>query len=397
MTEPRKRKASKANFGSVRQLTSGKWQARYLNEDGLPMNAPHTFDSAKLAWTHVSSVQSDRARGIYHDPRKGERLLTSYAQEWIDNGGSRGKLAIRTIELYEDLLKRHIAPTIGKRAVGRISPAMVRSWYTALGKELALRASRPRADGGKRVATGKTRQRQAYAFLKGVMTTAKSDGMLGSNPCQIIGAGMVRTPERPFMPVTAFVLLMEAMPLDLHPVIALTYGAHLRLGEVAALVRSDLDLDAGTLHVVRQAVQTRKGVVITPTKTEDTRIVDLPSVTVLVMVEYLKTVPRKLPGAPLFLRADGKVLTRAQLQHAFLKARKSAGMEQYHFHDVRHSGLTLSAQGGATTRELMARAGHTTMAAALKYQHVADERGKVVAAGMNSAMEVALLPHTKQG
>ena len=56
MTAPsasRKRKASKANFGSVRQLSSGKWQARYPAEDGLPMKAPTTFDSAKEAWTHI--------------------------------------------------------------------------------------------------------------------------------------------------------------------------------------------------------------------------------------------------------------------------------------------------------------------------------------------------------
>ena len=35
----------------------------------------------------------------------------------------------------------------------------------------------------------------------------------------------------------------------------------------------------------------------------------------------------------------------------------------------------------------MARAGHSTSAAAMKYQHAAEERGKLVAAGMNVAME----------
>lgn len=228
------------------------------------------------------------------------------------------------------------------------------------------------------------------------MSTAKLDGLVGSNPCQIIGAGMVHNPERPYMTVTDFVLLVEAMPEDLRPVLALTFGAHLRLGEATALICSDLDLKAGTLLVVRQAVQLRKAIVITPTKTEDTRTVDLPSVTVEAMADYLKTVPTGLPSAPLFLRADGKALTRSQLQHAFVKARSSVGLGKYHFHDVRHSGLTLSAQSGATTRELMARAGHTTMAAAMKYQRAADERGKVVAAGMDQAMRLGMQQGTDE-
>ncbi|WP_104169247.1 site-specific integrase [Cryobacterium sp. M23] len=385
-------KTTRANFGTVRQLKSKRWQARYPREDGgLRMPGPTTFKTSKEAHVHIANVQSDRARGVYHDPRKGERHLTIYAREWIENGGSRGKLAIRTTELYEDLLVRHVAPNIGKRAVGQITPAMVRGWYTALGKELAERAARPRADGGERVASGKTRQRQAYAFLKGVMNTAKTDGMVGSNPCQIIGAGMVRTEERPFMPMEDFTRLLESHPADLQPVIALAFGAHLRLGEAVALQRSDLDLEKGTLKVVRQAVQTRRtGVVVTPTKTEDTRSVDLPLVTVEAMILYLASVPRALPAAPLFTRSNGKALTRAQLQHAFKKSRDSTDLRQYHFHDLRHSGLTLAAQSGATVRELMARAGHSTSSAAMKYQHAAEERGRIIADGMSAAMRTGM-------
>lgn len=390
-------KKNRVNFGSVRKLPSGRWQARITVDEGAPrIPGPITYATSKEAWTYISSVQSDQARGIYHDPRKGERRLVDFAQEWIDNGGSRGHLAVRTIELYEDLLKRHIAPAIGNKAIGKITAAMVRSWYTALGKELAERAAQPLADGGKRLATGRVRLRQSYAFLKGVMSTATADGLIGKNPCQIIGAGMVRSPERPFMSIPDFVTIMQAMPEDLRPVLALTYGAHLRLGEVPALIWSDLNLKAGTLLVERQVVQTRLALIITPTKTEDTRRVDLPDITLTVMSDYLKTVRRGLPSAPLFLRADGKPLTRAQLQHAFKKARNSVGLEQFHLHDVRHSGLTVSAQGGATPRELMARAGHSTMAAAMKYQHAADERGKVVASLMNDAMTAAMQQGTQQ-
>jgi integrase len=101
---------------------------------------------------------------------------------------------------------------------------------------------------------------------------------------------------------------------------------------------------------------------------------------------FLTTVPKVLPGAALFVRADVRALTRAQVQHAWNKAREAVGLPQYHFHDIRHSGLTLNAQSGATVRELMQRAGHSTSAASLKYQHVAQERGREIAGGMDAVM-----------
>jgi integrase len=47
---------------------------------------------------------------------------------------------------------------------------------------------------------------------------------------------------------------------------------------------------------------------------------------------------------------------------------------------ARHAGLTLSAQSGATLAEVMRRAGHvSTAAAAMRYQHTAEERDAEIA------------------
>ncbi len=47
----------------------------------------------------------------------------------------------------------------------------------------------------------------------------------------------------------------------------------------------------------------------------------------------------------------------------------------FHFHDLRHTGNTLAAASGASTRELMHRMGHASMRAALIYQHATSEAG----------------------
>ena len=58
-------------------------------------------------------------------------------------------------------------------------------------------------------------------------------------------------------------------------------------------------------------------------------------------------------------------------------------MTGVHLHDLRHAGNHLAAMSGATTRELMGRMGHSSMRAALIYQHATKERDRVIADSMD--------------
>jgi len=58
----------------------------------------------------------------------------------------------------------------------------------------------------------------------------------------------------------------------------------------------------------------------------------------------------------------------------------------FHFHDLRHTG-NLAAESGASTRELMHRMGHSTMAAALHYQHATDQRAREIAGRLSEVVE----------
>jgi hypothetical protein len=50
-----------------------------------------------------------------------------------------------------------------------------------------------------------------------------------------------------------------------------------------------------------------------------------------------------------------------------------------HFHDLRHTGNSLTATAGANLRELMTRMGHSSTCAALIYLHSTDERQRAIA------------------
>ncbi len=67
-------------------------------------------------------------------------------------------------------------------------------------------------------------------------------------------------------------------------------------------------------------------------------------------------------------------------------ARRAVGLEQLHFHDLRHVANTLAAASGATTKELMYRMGHASPTAALRYQHATRDRDAIIAAALGQLM-----------
>ena len=72
------------------------------------------------------------------------------------------------------------------------------------------------------------------------------------------------------------------------------------------------------------------------------------------------------------------------------KACADAGIKGLHFHDLRHTGNTMAAATGASTKELMARFGHGTARAALIYQHATEERQRTIADGLNAQIIAGL-------
>jgi integrase len=59
------------------------------------------------------------------------------------------------------------------------------------------------------------------------------------------------------------------------------------------------------------------------------------------------------------------------------------GMEQFTFHDMRHTGRTLAASTGASLKDLRLRLGHSSAAAAARYRHVVDGRDAETAAALS--------------
>jgi hypothetical protein len=95
---------AKRRFGRVRQLPSGRWQARYAGPDDSDRPAPETFPSKTDAEIWLTLKEAEIRKGDWINPDAGRVSLAEYARAWIEE---RAGLRPTTIELYRYLLRRH--------------------------------------------------------------------------------------------------------------------------------------------------------------------------------------------------------------------------------------------------------------------------------------------------
>ena len=271
------------------------------------------------------------------------------------------------------MLARHLVPFFGNRAVADIREAHVRRWR----RELLDSGASP------------TSVAKAYRLMKAIMTTAVDDGIVQRNPCRVRGAGQDRSPERPVLSVGEVVALVDVMPERYGALVLLAAFGSLRWGELAALRRCDIDPEYGTVRVERSLTELPGGYLFGPPKSAaGKRVVVVPAVIRPALAHHLATFTASQPDALVFTSPTAAPLRDGNFRRrVWNPALAQAGLPGTHFHDLRHTGNTLTATTGASLRELMDRMGHSSPRAALIYLHGSDARQRAIADGLSRLVE----------
>jgi integrase len=359
-------RGTKASFGSLRTLPSGRIQARYTGPDGMTHTAPVTFDTKGDGETWLATVRTDMVRGLWNPTDNGKPMtFEDYANAWLADR----TLKPRTRAHYRSLLDRLIVPTFGPFALKAISPEAVRRWHVETG------TTRP------------TLRAHAYGLLRTVLASAAQDQLIPANPCHIRGAGNAKRVHK-IKPATLAELekLVTEMPRKYRLMVLLASWCALRFGELAELRRGDIDLKNGVIHVRRAVVHVGgEAIVSTPKSDAGTRDVAVPPHLMPMVKDHLRDNIAGGREGLLFPAADGTShLATSTLYRSFYKARDKAGRPDLRFHDLRHTGAVLAASTGATLAELMGRLGHSTPGAALRYQHAAQGRDMQIAKALSA-------------
>lgn len=384
------RKRAKRYFGNVRQLPSGRFQARYQGPDRRtytarkPDGGPLTFDTQSDAEAWLSLRHSEILRGAWlppAEPKAAPITVRQYAEAWLVDRD----LEQTTRDHYRQLLEDHIYPTFGNVAVAAVTPASVREWYAKVA----------RGD-GKKAKDRPTARAHAYGLLRTIMNTAVADELRDSNPCRVRGGGQSKRAKK-IRPASLAELeaLVKAIPERYRLMILFAAWCALRFGELAELRRSDVDVKNGVVHVRRGVTRTKGSRIVKGPKSEaGKRAVNIPPHLKPMVRDHLRDHVAIGRSALLFPSAGDPThhMAPSTLYKVFYPAREAAGRPDLRFHDLRHTGAVLAAATGATLAELMARLGHSTPGAAMRYQHAAAERDKVIAAALSKLANGTVTP-----
>ncbi|MGO9031785.1 site-specific integrase [Mycobacterium sp.] len=349
-------KRDRRGWGAARKLPSGRWQASYAY-DLARHTAPDTFKERMDAELWLAEERRLIERELWTPPkvRAAQRkikgvTLGEYATTWIEHRNIRPT----TRTEYRRLLAGPLAP-LAPVELRHLTPQMVRAWHSTL-------SGTPR------------RQSHAYGLAHAVLATAVADGIVGANPCAIPRAmNPPRKREPVILEVTELAAVADAIkPERLRALVLVSAWCGLRWSEVIELRRKDIAPDASTVTVARQATHRGACRVDTP-KSGKARIVVVPSHIRADVLDHLARHVAAPSGALVFPAfRDGCHLNDSVFAKHFRPAVEAAGRDGVRIHDLRHFAGTHASRVGST-REVMQRLGHSTVAAAMRYQSLVDK------------------------
>lgn len=386
MSKTRAPAKSRTRFGTVDQLPSGRWRARYTYL-GRRYKAPETFSNERKAnkWltdeetlidAHMWTSPVERAK---RDARVTVRVDQA-VKHWID---SAGDLATSSRTRYDSLRRNHIAPyLVAKIPVADLTPADVDDWYNAM----------QRKNGTKKTTTA-----GAYALLHTVLQALVRNETLPRNVCTIDGAGtQPESPDKVVPTPVQLAALVERVPNAYRVAIQVAAWCALRPAEWVELRRKDIERHPQPvspdgvlpparviLHIDRQAHLDGSEWHVKLPKGEKTRRVEVPPHIVPLLDEQLRERSQPGPDGLVFLNTEKRQVSPANFGKGFKKwaAEICPGATP---HSLRHYGAITHQQAGATLKETMDLLGHSTSKTALTYQSVAHGRMSALAARMSA-------------
>ncbi len=365
---------SREAWGTIRQLPSGNYQAQTPVIDGHRIKAPNTFRTRNEARTWLLRAQVRIADGEdIEQMREEERVVAhkvpTMQQVFVEmlTQMEQADYSPNTIRTYRSSWVRYLQPDIGGMPVTKMTSKWIVAW-----------------DAGMKWEAQNTR-RKATNLLKRMLTYAADAGYIEQVPrVRLAVANRQRRTKYLTATPQQLAAIREGMPRELAVTIDLAGWCALRFGEIAALRGGDIDVLAGTVRVTKSTKRGIGGAISEgPVKTlAGNRTVAIPPVALERIKQHLDEYGIGTTDLVVWQPgSQGKAwLRNKELHSRFDPVVKSLGLEGLRFHDLRHTGLTLAGEAGATLAELMARAGHSDVGAAMIYQHASLERDRALAA-----------------
>lgn len=231
--------------------------------------------SKKEAEKELRSLLSKEDNGTAVDPTK--ETVSEWLRRWLTDYAPMNCSSGATLERYEQLIEKHIIPSLGSVALQKLRSGAVQRLYAS-----KLKEGRLNGKGG----LSKRTVHHLHRCLSTSLKVAVSEGLIPTNPCD--NAKTVK-PEKADIQClddeqteTMLKAAAESRSPTIYPLITLAVTSAMRRGEIAGLKWKDVDLDEGFLWVKKTLEDTKEhGLVLKKPKTETSkRKIHLPALTV---------------------------------------------------------------------------------------------------------------------
>lgn len=308
--------------------------------DGTGREYSRSFKTRKEAEAFQARERADRSRGTWIDPRRASTTFSELAAWWVDvNPAKRASTRSRD----EAIIRLHINPEIGNRAVATITPVDIRRLVAAWSQ------GRPPS----------TTHRQ-FAVVRAVFAAAVDAEYLVRTPCRGIRLPPLRRVARPEVTPVDVTSLAGAAG-EWAPLVLVAAVLGLRWGECAGLRVCDVDFFRSSLRVTQQ-VAAGSSAATAPKSTAGRRVLSMPSELTDVLAQHLRH--RGLSGAEperfVFGNEHGGPLDYANFRRrVWLPACREAGLDGLTFHDLRRANATAMALEGVDVKTGQTRLGQS--------------------------------------
>ncbi len=338
--------------------------------DGRPKYRSKTFDSSPEAWKWVRSELHAMDEGTRIDPSKttlGEHLI-----EWLE-ACAKGSTSPKTAERYEEIIRTHLIPNLGKVPLSQLRPQDIQRYYTYA----RTRGRLAKNNEGKTGLSPRTVLHH-HRLLHRALEQAVKWRLIIRNPCDDVDPPKVERTEHGFFTREEVAAILEAARDSLYYmpcVIAVSTG--MRRGEILALRWTDCDMQRCVITVARSLEETRAGLRFKEPKSGRKRRVPMVPALAGALKEHMqrerilaKELCRK-PSELVICDDEGKPLRPDYISDNFCSVLRRAGLPRKGFHTFRHTFATFALQAGVPIKVLQEWLGHSTISITLDtYSHV---------------------------
>lgn len=308
----------------------------------------------------LHEVLGDLTRGSYVQPSK--QTVAEFLAEWF--AAVEHTLSAPTFASYKAMIERYVLPRLGSVALRDLDGGHLNQLFAEM-----LDTPKQRGTG----TLSRRTTRYAHAILHHALSDAVRWGRLARNPADVCDPPKAPKPADAQNTWTAeqaatFFASLREDRLGPVAILYLTTGA--RKGEILGLRWPEVDLDRGTIQIVRSRTSIGYTVVETPGKTRGSqRLIELDAPTVAALKAWrTRQLEERLAAGPVwadtgyvFTDELGRPLHPDAIDRMLRRRVKRAGLPPLSIKGYRHTWATMALEAGVNPKVVAERLGHSSI------------------------------------